>query len=305
MLRFIAVRLLQTIPVLFVVATVTFFMVRSVPGGPFDTEKVVAPEIKRQLESYYGLDKPLWQQYTDYMVRLCQGDLGPSLKYTNRTVKEMIFETFPVSMRLGLMSLAIALVLGISAGVMAALKPNTWLDYFCSSVSVLGICLPTFVTGPILVLVFALNLRWFNASGLFEARDYILPAVALGFAYAAYVSRMTRGGMLEVMHQDYIRTARAKGASEARVVLRHALRGGLLPVVSFLGPAAAGIMTGSFVIESIFQIPGIGRHFVTSVFNRDHTMVIGTALFFAALLVVLNLVVDLVLVWLNPKLKLQ
>lgn len=305
MLRFIVVRLLQAIPVLFVVATVTFFMVRSVPGGPFDSEKNVAPEIKKQLEAYYGLDKPLWRQYADYMVRLCQGDLGPSLKYTNRTVKEMIVDTFPVSMRLGLTALAIALVLGITAGVMAALKPNTFLDYFASGISILGICVPTFVTGPILVLVFALQLNWFNASGLFEARDYVLPAVALGLAYAAYVSRMTRGGMLEVMNQDYIRTARAKGASEARVVFQHALRGGLLPVVSFLGPAAAGIMTGSFVIESIFQIPGIGRHFVTSVFNRDHTMVIGTSLFFAALLIVLNLVVDILMVWLNPKLKLQ
>jgi oligopeptide transport system permease protein len=305
MLRFIVVRLLQTIPVLIVVATVTFFMVRSVPGGPFDSEKSVSPEIKKQLEAYYGLDKPLWRQYVDYMARLGTGDLGPSLKYTNRTVKEMILETFPLSMKLGLFALSIALVFGISAGVMAALKPNTLLDYFASSVSILGICLPTFVTGPILVLVFALNLRWFNASGYFDSSDYVLPAIALGFAYAAYVSRMTRGGMLEIMNQDFIRTARAKGASETRVVLRHALRGGLLPVVSFLGPATAGIMTGSFVIESIFQLPGIGRHFVTSVFNRDHTMVIGTALFFATLLVLLNLLVDVVLVWLNPKLKLQ
>jgi oligopeptide transport system permease protein len=305
MLRFIVLRLLQTIPVLFIVATVTFFMVRSVPGGPFDSEKSAAPEIRKQLEDYYGLNQPLWRQYTDYMVRLGKGDLGPSMKYTNRTVREMIMETFPVSMRLGLMALSIALVFGITAGVIAALKPNSFIDYFASSISILGICVPTFVTGPLLVLVFALNLRWFNASGLFETSDYVLPAVALGFAYAAYVSRMTRGGMLEIMNQDFIRTARAKGASETRVVLRHALRGGLLPVVSFLGPATAGIMTGSFVIESIFQIPGIGRHFVTSVFNRDHTMVIGTALFFATLLVLLNLLVDVILVWLNPKLKLQ
>lgn len=303
MLRFIAARLLQSIPVLFVVATMAFFMVRGVPGGPFDSERSVPPDIKRQIEAYYGLDKPLGRQYLDYMGRLLHGDLGPSYKYSTRTVNEMIAQTFPVSLQLGGLALGFALVFGIAAGVVAALRPNSRIDYFASGLSMTGICLPTFVLGPLLVLLLALQLKWFNASGWFEPADRVLPALTLGMAYGAYVARLTRGGMLEVLSQDFIRTARAKGASAARVVFRHALRGGLLPVVSFLGPAAAGILTGSFVIETIFQVPGLGRHFVTSAFNRDFTMVTGIVVFYAALIVLFNLVVDILQVWLNPKLK--
>lgn len=303
MFRFIAARLLQTIPVLFVVATLTFFMVRLVPGGPFDAERTVAPEIKRELEAYYGLDKPVFNQYLDYLGRLVRGDLGPSYKFANRSVNEMIAATFPVSLQLGALALSLALLLGITAGVIAALRPNSPLDYTASGISMMGICLPTFVLGPLFILVFALQLRWVNASGWFDASDRILPALTLGIAYAAYIARLTRGGMLEILSQDFIRTARAKGASEARIVLRHALRGGLLPVISFLGPAAAGILTGSFVIETIFQIPGLGRHFVTSAFNRDFTMVTGIVVFYAVLIVFFNLVVDIIQVWLNPKLK--
>jgi len=303
MFRFITARLLQAIPVLFVVATLTFFMVRLVPGGPFDSEKSVPPEIKRELEAYYGLNKPVFQQYLDYMGRLIRGDLGPSYKFANRSVNEMIAFTFPVSLQLGATALGLALVLGLTAGVLAALRPNSLLDYSASGISMMGICLPTFVLGPLLILVFALQLRWYNASGWFDASDRVLPAITLGIAYAAYIARLTRGGMLEVLSQDFIRTARAKGASEARVVFRHALRGGLLPVVSFLGPAAAGILTGSFVIETIFQIPGLGRHFVTSAFNRDFTMVTGIVIFYAVLIVFFNLVVDIVQILLNPKLK--
>jgi oligopeptide transport system permease protein len=303
MFRFIAARLLQTIPVLFVVATLTFFMVRLVPGGPFDSERTVAPEIKRELEAYYGLDKPVFRQYLDYLGRLVRGDLGPSYKYANRSVNEMIAATFPVSLQLGGLALSLALLLGITAGVVAALRPNSMLDYTASGISMMGICLPTFVLGPLFILVFALNLRWVNASGWFDGSDRILPAVTLGIVYAAYIARLTRGGMLEILSQDFIRTARAKGASEARIVLRHAMRGGLLPVISFLGPAVAGILTGSFVIETIFQIPGLGRHFVTSAFNRDFTMVTGIVVFYAVLIVFFNLLVDIVQVWLNPKLK--
>jgi oligopeptide transport system permease protein len=303
MFRFIAARLLQTIPVLFVVATMTFFMVRLVPGGPFDAERNVPPEIKRELEAYYGLDKPVFNQYLDYLGRLVRGDLGPSYKYANRSVNEMIAATFPVSLELGGMALGLALLLGITAGVVAALRPNSAMDYAASGISMMGICLPTFVLGPLFILVFALQLRWVNASGWFDSVDRILPAVTLGIAYAAYIARLTRGGMLEILSQDYIRTARAKGASEARIVFRHALRGGLLPVVSYLGPAAAGILTGSFVIETIFQIPGLGRHFVTSAFNRDFTMVTGIVIFYAVLIVFFNLLVDIAQIWLNPKLK--
>jgi len=303
MFRFIARRILETIPVLLIIITATFFMIRFVPGGPFTSEKAVTPEIKANLEAHYGLDKPLYQQYFDYLGSLLQGDLGPSFKYPNRTVNEIIADKLPVSLELGLTSLTVALVFGITLGVLAAVKRNTWLDYVSSSIAMTGICIPTFVLGPILVLVFAINFGWFNASGWYTNADRVLPAATLGLVYSAYVARLTRGGMLEILNQDYIRTARAKGASETRVILRHALRGGLLPVVSFLGPAIAGILTGSFVIETIFQIPGLGREFVNSAFNRDYTLVLGTVILYATLIIVLNLIVDVVQVWLNPKLK--
>jgi len=303
MLRFIARRLLETIPVLLVIITATFFMIRFVPGGPFTAEKAVTPEILRNLEAHYGLDKPLYRQYFDYLGSLLQGDLGPSFKYPNRTVNEIIGDKLPVSLELGFTALAVALVLGITLGVLAAVRRNSWLDYLASSFAMVGICVPTFVMGPILVLIFAIHLGWFNASGWYMPIDRVLPAATLGLVYAAYVARLTRGGMLEVLNQDYIRTARSKGASEFRVIVRHALRGGLLPVVAFLGPAIAGILTGSFVIETIFQIPGLGREFVNSAFNRDYTLVLGTVILYATLIITLNLIVDIVQVWLNPKLK--
>jgi oligopeptide transport system permease protein len=303
MLRFVLRRLLEMIPVLWIIVTATFFMIRFVPGGPFTAEKAVTPEVLRNLEAHYGLDRPLHRQYLDYLGNLLHGDLGPSFKYANRTVNEIIADKLPASLELGLLALAIALTFGLTLGVLAAVRRNTWLDYLCSSVAMTGISVPTFVLGPLLVLFFAIYLGWFNASGWYVASDRILPAATLGCVYAAYVARLTRGGMLEILGQDFIRTARAKGASEARVIFRHALRGGLLPVVSFLGPAVAGILTGSFVIETIFQIPGLGREFVNSAFNRDYTLVMGTVILYAALIVTLNLVVDVVQVWLNPKLK--
>lgn len=305
MLRFILKRLLETIPVLWAVATLTFFMIRLAPGGPFDDEKAVIPEVKASLEAHYGLDKPLMGQYMDYMFSLLKGDLGPSFKFPNRSVNEVIGQAFPVSMELGLYSICIALCLGLATGITASLKPNTPLDYIPSSVAMIGICLPTFVMGPILVLVFALKLSWFNASGWDFPSDKILPSLTLGGYYAAYVARLTRGGMLEILNQDYIRTARAKGASEFRVILRHSLRGGLLPVVSFLGPAVAGLIAGSFVIETIFNIPGLGRHFVTSAFNRDYTMVLGVVIFYAILIIALNLLVDIIQVFMNPRLRFE
>lgn len=305
MLRFIARRLLETLPVLLIIITATFFMIRFVPGGPFTSEKAVTPEIKANLEAHYGLDKPLYRQYFDYLGSLARGDFGPSFKYPNRTVNEIIADKLPVSLELGLTSLAVALVLGITLGVTAAVKRNSWLDYFCTSVAMTGICIPTFVLGPLLVLFFAIHLGWFNASGWYGPEDRVLPAATLGLVYSAYIARLTRGGMLEILNQDYIRTARAKGASEMRVIFRHALRGGLLPVISFLGPAIAGILTGSFVIETIFQIPGLGREFVNSAFNRDYTLVLGTVILYATLIILLNLVVDVVQVLLNPKLKFE
>jgi oligopeptide transport system permease protein len=303
MFRFIARRLLQVIPVLLIIATLTFFMIRLAPGGPFDSEKNVSPEIRKNLEAHYGFDRPLYHQYFDYLTSLLHGDLGPSFKYPNRTVNELIGESFPISAELGLWSLLVALALGLPAGIVAALRPNTATDYVPTALAMTGICVPTFVMGPILVLVFALKLGWARVSGWDDWIDRVLPALTLGGFYAAYVARLTRGGMLEILSQDFIRTARAKGASPRRVVLKHALRGGLLPVVSYLGPAIAGLITGSFVVETIFQIPGLGRYFVAAAFNRDYTMVLGTVLFYATLIILLNLLVDVALVWMNPRLK--
>jgi oligopeptide transport system permease protein len=305
MIRFVALRLLQTIPVIWVIITGTFFMIRFVPGGPFTSERAITPEIKRNLEAHYGLNRPLYRQYLDYCESVLRGDLGPSFKYPTRTVNEIIADKLPVSVELGLISLGIALGIGLPLGVLAAVKRNTWVDYVCSSFAMAGICVPTFVMGPLLILFFAIHLGWFNASGWDEPIDRVLPSLVLGLVYAAYVARLTRGGMLEVLSQDFIRTARAKGAGEARVILKHALRGGLTPVVSFLGPAIAGIVTGSFVIEKIFQIPGIGREFVNSAFNRDYTLVLGTVLLYAGFLITMNLLADIALVWLNPKLKFE
>jgi len=300
MFRFIAKRFLEMIPVLFVIATLTFFMVRLAPGGPFTTEKSIPPEIQKKLEAFYGLNKPLYEQYLDYMGNLLKGDLGPSFKYATWSVNELIWSAFPVSLELGCYGLAIALILGLGAGIVASLRQNSAVDHISMSLAMLGICVPTFVMGPLLVLIFGLGLGWVNASG-----DRILPSLTLGGFYAAYIARLARGGMLEILNQDFIRTARAKGASPKRVILKHALKGGLLPVVSFLGPAVADIITGSFVVETIFQVPGLGRFFVTAAFNRDYTMVLGTVLFYAVLIILLNLVVDVVQVWLNPRLRFE
>ena len=303
MFRFVLRRLLEMIPVLWIIVTATFFMVRFVPGGPFTAEKAVTPEVLRNLEAHYGLDRPLYRQYFDYLGNLLHGDLGPSFKYANRTVNEIIADKLPTSLELGLWALLVAFAFGLPLGVIAAVRHNSFWDYLCSSLGMIGICVPTFVLGPLLALCLGIYLHWFNVSGWYGPTDRVLPGVTLGFVYAAYIMRLTRGGMLEILGQDFIRTARAKGAGEARVIFRHALRGGLLPVVSFLGPAVAGILTGSFVIETIFQIPGLGREFVNSAFNRDYTLVMGTVILYATLIVTLNLVVDVVQVWLNPKLK--
>ncbi len=305
MLRFITRRFFETIPVLWIIATATFFMVRLAPGGPFDQEKNVAPEILKNLQAHYGLNQPLWKQYLDYMGHLVHGDLGPSFKYANRTVNELISEAFPVSLELGFWALLVALALGLAAGLLAAIKPNSATDYVPMSLAMIGICLPTFVMGPLLILIFAIALGWFNPLGWDFARDRVLPALTLGGYYAAYVARLSRGGMLEMLNQDFIRTAKAKGASLARVVFKHALKGGILPVISFLGPAVAGLITGSFVVETIFEIPGLGRFFVTAAFNRDYTMVLGTVLFYATLIILLNLLVDIILVWLNPRMRFE
>ncbi|MEE2941768.1 MAG: ABC transporter permease subunit [Verrucomicrobiota bacterium] len=307
MFKFILRRILETIPVLLCVAAMTFFMCRLAPGGPFDDDKQVTTEVRELLNKQFNLDKPLHEQFYQYVVNLPNLQ---SFKYPSRTVGDIISQKFPVSAKLGFFAMCVALTLGVLLGVVASLRPNSFLDYIPSSLAMMGICLPTFVMGPILMYIFALKLDWFPATGwggfdgdaIFSA-DMVLPSLTLGLFYAAYISRLTRGGMLDILTQDYIRTAKAKGASGMRVILIHALRGGLLPVISFMGPAVAGLIAGSFVIETIFNIPGLGQDFVKSAFNRDYTLVLGVVMFYATLIIVLNLMVDILQVTLNPKLK--
>tara|TARA_B100000459_G_scaffold133651_1_gene88917 strand:- start:23 stop:955 length:933 start_codon:yes stop_codon:yes gene_type:complete len=309
MLKFIFRRILETVPVLLCVAAMTFFMCRLAPGGPFDDDKQVTPEVREQLNKQFNLDKPLYAQFYQYLVNLPNLQ---SFKYPSRTVGDIISQKFPVSAKLGFLAMCIALSIGIMFGVIASLRPNSYIDYIPSSLAMTGICLPTFVMGPILIYIFSLKLKWLPATGwggfdgdIFFASDMILPSLTLGLFYAAYISRLTRGGMLDILTQDYIRTAKAKGASAPRILLKHALRGGLLPVISFMGPAVAGLIAGSFVIETIFNIPGLGQDFVKSAFNRDYTLVLGVVMFYATLIVTLNLIVDILQVSLNPKLKFQ
>jgi oligopeptide transport system permease protein len=306
MLRFAFNRLLQAIPVLLIVISATFLLVHSAPGGPFSADKAVPPEVIRALEAQYNLDQPLWQQYVSYLGDVLRGDLGPSFKYSGRTVNELIAAGLPATAELAMYAMLVALIIGISAGVLAAMRPNTMQDYLPMSAAMLGICMPSFLLGPILVLVFGIHLEWLPVSGWGDIPgDKILPAITLGTGYAAYIARLSRGGMLEVLSQDYIRTARAKGLSEPLIIFKHALRGGLIPVVAFLGPAFAGLLGGSFVVETIFQIPGLGRFYVQAAFNRDYTMILGMTVFFATLIIVFNLISDMLALWLNPKLRQQ
>jgi oligopeptide transport system permease protein len=301
---FILKRLLQTLPVLLIVITASFFMVRLAPGDPFSQERALPVEVMKGLRTYYKLDQPLVTQYIEYLKNIAQGDFGPSFKYSGRTVTEIIGAGLPVTFELGAYALLIALLIGISSGVIASLRPNTWQDYVPMSLAMIGICLPSYVLGPLLVLIVGIWLEWLPVSGWgYIPGDKILPSVTMGFVYAAYISRLARGGMLEILSQDFIRTARAKGVSESMIVLRHALRGGMQPVISFMGPALAGLLGGSFVVETIFQIPGLGRYYVQAAFNRDYTLILGMTIFFAVLIVVFNLLADIVAAWMNPRLR--
>jgi oligopeptide transport system permease protein len=306
MFIFILKRILQSIPVLLVVSLVTFIMIRSAPGGPFDQDRNVPPAVIKNLNAHYHLDDPLWKQYVDYVANVLKGDFGPSFKFQSHTVNDLILAGFSPTLELALYATLFALVVGLTAGVIASLKPNSLQDYVPMSSAMLGICLPSFVLGPLLLLIFGIWLQWLPVAGWGQIPgDKILPSITLGAAYAAYIARISRGGMLEILSQDYIRTARAKGLSPARIVFVHALRGGITPVISFLGPAIAGLLAGSFVVETIFQIPGLGRFYVQAAFNRDYTMIMGCTIFFAFLIVTFNLLADVVLVLLNPKLRQQ
>lgn len=304
MLRIIVQRLLTAIPVLFLVILVTFILIRMAPGGPFDAERAVPPQVLENLNKRYHLDDPLPVQFGNYLWHLLQGDFGPSFKYPSRTVTEVITAGLPVTLELSVYALMIAIIVGLTTGIIASLKPNTPQDYVPMSLAMMGICLPSFVLGPLLILAFGLGLEWLPVSGWgVSAGDKILPALTLGAAYAAYIARLSRGGMLETLSQDYIRTARAKGLPEWRVVYYHALRSGIAPVVAFSGPAVAGLLSGSFVVETIFQIPGLGRFYLQAAFNRDYTMILGLTILFAFFIILCNLLADILQVWLNPKLR--
>ena len=304
MFELISRRLLTAIPVLLAVVTLTFLMVHSAPGGPFDAEKAVDPEVLIKLNEKYNLDAPLYEQYFDYLYGVVQGDFGPSFRYPGRSVTELIFTGLPITFELALYSILFAVLLGVSIGVVSSLKKNTIYDYAPMTVAMLGICVPSIILGPSLILIFGIWLEVLPVSGWGDfSGDKILPTITLGTAYAAYCARLTRGGMVEVLNQDFIRTARAKGLTETRVVIFHALKGGLTPVIAFLGPAMAGLLAGSFVVETIFGIPGLGRFYVEAAFNRDYTMILGSSIFFSCLIIFFNLLSDLIAAIINPKLR--
>lgn len=306
MLRYSVVRLVQAPVVLFVLITITFFLVRFAPGGPFSTERRLDPEIERALQAKYHLDKPLIQQYGIFLSNLLRGDFGPSFKHKNRTVNEIIAATLPHSLFLGVIALNLALLLGLTAGIIAALRHNSAVDFGTMTMAVIGISLPTFVIGPILQLLFAIHWRWFPLAGydgLSSPMYMVLPACTLGLPFASRIARLTRAGMLDVLNQDFIRTARAKGLSETAVIFRHALSGGILPVVSYLGPAFTQIATGSLVVEKIFQIPGLGREFVEGALNRDYTLVMGTVIVYGLFVIVFNLLADIAYGFLDPRVR--
>jgi len=306
MLRFIGRRLLVAIPTLFLVVTVAFFMMRAAPGSPFDMDRKLSPEIERNVMAKYGMNKPLGAQYVDYLTDVLHGDLGPSLKYKDKTVLEILQENYPVSLKIGGFAILIAAMMGVSLGVLAALRQNRIADYGVMAVAIVGVCIPTFVTAPLLVLVFASKLGWAPTAGLTGgASSYVLPIVVLALPQVAIISRLTRAGMIEVLHSNYIRTARAKGLPENRIVTKHALRAALLPLVSYLGPACAGLLTGSLVVEKIFNLPGLGKFFVISALQRDYTVVMGMVIFYAALVLILNLIADLLYAVLDPRVRLS
>lgn len=305
MLRYSVTRFLGAIPTLLILITVAFFMIRAAPGGPFDAEKQLPPEIEANLRAAYHLDEPLLWQFGRYLGNLARGDFGPSFQYKDYSVTELIAAGFPVSLRLGGSAMLLALLVGVFAGTVAALRQNSRTDHVVMAVSMTGISIPNFVMAPLLILLFAVTLGWLPAGGIGEGglRNMILPVVSLALPQIAYIARLTRGSMIEVLRSNFVRTARAQGLPEHTVILRHALKPALLPVVSYLGPATAAVITGSVVIEQIFGVPGLGRYFVQGALNRDYTLVMGVVVFYGALIILFNLFVDLVYAWLDPRVK--
>ena len=305
MISYIVRRLLWGIPVLLTVATLTFVMLHLVPGGPFDKEKSLPPEIRANVEAKYYLDRPLWEQYVRYLGGIFRGDLGPSYKYVGRNVNDIIYETLPVSVELGLWAILLSLILGLTAGIFSATWPGTWLDRASSFLAVVGISVPSFVLGGIFIMVFAFSLQILPPA-LWEGWRYvILPALTLSLLPAAYFARLVRSSLLETLQRDFIVTARAKGLTFKKVVMKHALMNSLSPVVVFLGPMTAALVTGSFVIEYIFSVPGMGRFFITAVTNRDYPLIMGVTLVYTVLIIISNILADVCLAWLDPRIRLE
>jgi len=303
--KYIIRRFIGLIPTLFIIITISFFIVRIAPGGPFDAEKTLPKQILENIEKKYHMDEPLIVQYGRYLLDILRGDLGPSFRYQDHDVNFYIFASLPNSLLLGFISLSMAVFFGIGAGMISAVKQNTWMDYLSMSFAVIGISVPLFVIGPVLMFFLALQWKILPTSGWITGRAgwaaLIMPALTLSFPYFAYIARLSRASILEVLRSDYVRTARAKGLKETNIMFKHVLKGSLLPVVSYLGPAFAGIVTGSVVVETIFRVPGMGKFFVQSAFNRDYTLIMGTVIVYSVILIVMNFLVDILYSVLDPR----
>ena len=304
MLSFIARRLAVAVPTLLLVVTLSFFLMRLAPGSPFDEGRRLTPAIERNVRARYGLDRPLAAQYVHYLGGVLRGDLGPSLKYQDKSVAELIGQALPKSVTIGLAALVLALGVGTALGLAAAMRRDAAIDHAASLFALIGLCVPTFVTAPLLVLLFASQLGWLPTSGWGGVRNLLLPVVVLALPQIAIIARLVRSGMIEAMTANHIRTARAKGLPARRIVLRHALPLAMLPLVAYLGPACAGLLTGSLVVEQLFGLPGLGRFFVISALQRDYPVVMGVVILYSALILLLNLLADLAQAWLDPRIKL-
>lgn len=303
MVKYSLKRIISMLITLFLVATITFGLMRSIPGSPFTSERNLTPEIEKALNEKYNLDAPLYKQYLSYMKGLAKGDLGVSYKKKGVTVNEIIAQTFPASAKIGLLAVVLILIIGIPLGILSALKQNSAVDYVIMIIATIGVTIPSFVLGAFIMYIFGEKLAWIPAGGLEEWKGYIGPVIALAGFSVAYVTRLTRSSMLEVLRQDYIRTARANGLSVFRVIGKHALKNALIPVVTYVGPMVASILTGSFVVEKIFAIPGMGKYFVESVTNRDYTIIMGVTIFYAAIYVLMVFLVDVIYGLIDPRIK--
>ncbi|MFA0086174.1 oligopeptide ABC transporter permease OppB [Vibrio sp. E150_011] len=305
MLKFIMKRIFEAIPTLLVLITVSFFLMRFAPGNPFSSERPLPPEVMANIEAKYGLDKPVFEQYTTYLTNILQGDFGPSFKYQDYTVNELIAVALPVSAKVGFIAFIFTVIMGVSVGTIAALKHNTWVDYTIMSTAMLGVVMPSFVLAPALIYLFSLHWNIFPAGGWHDGgmKYIVLPVMAMSLLYVATFARITRGSMIETLNSNFIRTARAKGLSYRYIVLKHALKPALLPVVSYMGPAFVGIITGSVVVETIFGLPGIGKLFVNAAFNRDYSLVMGVTILIGFLFILFNAIVDILLAMIDPKIR--